>query len=146
MELRRTVAPQRDVFTTLARHEDLEIGAAADAYFADLVDYTLRLTDTVDTMRDRLGTALDSYLTLQSNALNETMRRLTALTAVLSLPMIVSGIYGMNFHVMPFLDWEWGFWFAIVLTGVSMAATLLWFRKSGSVVAEAFAGTGAEDI
>jgi magnesium transporter len=119
VELRRAITPQRDVFTTLARHEEFATGPVA-AYFTDLVDYSLRVTDTIDTLRDRLGTALDSYLTLQSNALNETMKRLTGVTILLTLPMIISGIYGMNFDSIPELHWGYGYAWALGLIVVTM--------------------------
>jgi len=130
VELRRVIGPQRDVFTALARHEDPVIGQAVAPYFTDLVDLTLRLTETIDTMRDRLGTALESYLTLQSNALNDTMKRLTALTVMLTLPMIVSGIYGMNFEYMPELQWTHGYLFAWVVILTSMGVAFLLFRHN----------------
>ncbi|MGE3269260.1 MAG: magnesium/cobalt transporter CorA [Chloroflexota bacterium] len=128
-ELRRAVAPPRDVFTALARHDDPNIGGFVGPYFLDLVDLVLRLTDTLDTMRERLGTALDSYLTLQSNALNETMKRLTALTVALTVPMIITGVYGMNFDSIPELHWVWGYPEALVLIVLSVLGTLWWFRR-----------------
>jgi magnesium transporter len=128
-ELRRVVAPPRDVFTTLSRHDDPNVGGFVAPYFMDLVDLTLRLTDTIDTMRDRLGTALDSYLTLQSNALNETMKRLTALTVIFTIPMIVTGMYGMNFDNMPELHWQFGYPFALLVAAIAIGAAVLVFKR-----------------
>lgn len=127
-ELRRIIAPPRDVFTTLARHDEPNVGAAVAPYFTDLVDLILRLTDTIDTLRDRISTALDSYLTLQSNSLNETMKRLTGLTLILSLPMIISGIYGMNFDGMPELHWRFGYPMALGLI-VGSAVLAWWYMR-----------------
>src|SRR5207249_10290635 len=129
-QLRRVVSPQRDVFTTLSRHDDDVLTSQTDPYFTDLVDLVLRLTDTIDTTRDRLAAALDSFLTLQSNALNETMKRLTALTVILTLPMIVSGIYGMNFDVMPELRWTFGYPYALGLIVVAAGAAYWLFRRN----------------
>lgn len=128
-ELRRVVAPPRDVFTSLARHDDPNVGGFVGPYFTDLVDLILRLTDTIDTMRERLGTALDSYLTLQSNALNETMKRLTALTVIIMLPTIITGIYGMNFDAMPELRWGLGYPFALSLIAVLMLGSWIYFKR-----------------
>jgi magnesium transporter len=128
-ELRRVIAPPRDVFTTLSRHDDPNVGGFVAPYFMDLVDLILRLTDTIDTMRDRLGTGLDSYLTLQSNALNETMKRLTALTVIFTIPMIVTGVYGMNFDAMPELHWGLGYPFALALAAIASGAAV-WVFKS----------------
>lgn len=128
-ELRRVVAPPRDVFTALARHDDPNVGGFVSPYFLDLVDLVLRLTDTIDTMRDRLGTALDSYLTLQSNALNETMKRLTAVTVLFMIPTIVTGVYGMNFEQLPELHWTFGYPFALGLIGLSVGAAFWLFKR-----------------
>ncbi|MCC6179278.1 MAG: magnesium/cobalt transporter CorA [Chloroflexi bacterium] len=128
-ELRRVVAPPRDVYTSLARHDDPNVGGFVGPYFTDLVDLILRLTDTIDTMRERLGTALDSYLTLQSNALNESMKRLTAVTVMIMLPTIVSGVYGMNFDVMPELHWDGGYPFALGLMALLVFVAWLVFRR-----------------
>lgn len=130
VELRRVITPMRDVFTNLARHEDLVIGNVLAPYFTDLVDLVLRVTDTIDTLRDRLATALETYLTLQSNELNNTMKRLTALTVVLMVPTLVAGVYGMNFDAMPELHWPLGYPFALVLMAASAGAALWLFRRS----------------
>ncbi|MCC6175292.1 MAG: magnesium/cobalt transporter CorA [Chloroflexi bacterium] len=124
---RRAVAPQRDVFIALSRRDDPRLDARTDAYFLDLVDFVLRQTDTVDSIRDRLGAVLDSYLTLQSNSLNQTMKRLTALTVILTLPMIVSSIYGMNFDFMPELHWKFGYPYAlgVMAAAIGVAAWIL---------------------
>ncbi|MFN8523847.1 MAG: magnesium/cobalt transporter CorA [Chloroflexota bacterium] len=127
IELRRTLGPQRDVFTALARHDTVGVAESA-AYFSDLVDLVLRVTDTVDTMRDRLAAALESYLTLQSNSLNVTMKRLTAITVVVQVPLIIAGIYGMNFQHMPELEWELGYPLAVLLMLVTAVASMALFK------------------
>lgn len=130
IELRRAMAPQRDVFSALSRHDAPISDRSTAAYFTDLVDLILRLTDTVDTMRDRLGAALDSYLTIQSNALNETVKRLAALTVIMTVPMIISGIYGMNFQFMPELGWMYGYPFALGLIVTAVSAAVYLFRRN----------------
>lgn len=130
MELRRAMVPQRDVFSALARHDAPVSDRNTSAYFTDLVDLILRLSDTVDTMRDRLSAALDSYLTIQSNALNETVKRLAALTVIVTVPMVISGIYGMNFRVMPELEWAYGYPFALGLIVVAVTVAVYLFRRN----------------
>lgn len=128
IELRRVLAPQRDVFATMARHETLGGGNVASAYFTDLVDLVLRLAETVDTLRERLSAALESYLTLQSNDLNVTMKRLTALTLMVAVPTLIAGIYGMNFRLMPELDWQLGYAFALGMMVAAALSMLLIFK------------------
>ena len=127
--LRRVLGPQRDVFNLLARRDDPVVDQTLVPYFTDVVDLLLRLTDTVDTQRELLSAALESYLTLQSNALNEIMKRLTALTVTIMLPTLIAGVYGMNFTLTPSQDAPWAFWYAIGLMVLVAAATLVWFRR-----------------
>ena len=68
----------------------------------------LRLLDELETNRDILGGLLESYLSQASNRMNAVMKRLTAL-AMIGLPFtVVSGYFGMNFEVMPWLKQPWG--------------------------------------
>jgi magnesium transporter len=93
-------------------------------------------------MRELLGVALDSYLSIQSNCLNETqlhlndtshrlnesVRRLTALTIAITAPTLIAGVYGMNFERMPELRWEYGYPFALALMVLAALGILAAFR------------------
>jgi len=130
IQLRKVLGPERDAFILLSRR-DIPIADKTTApYFSDVVDLLLRLTDTVDTFRDLLGAALDSYLSIQSNSLNEIMKRLTALTVIVMVPTLIAGIYGMNFHHIPELEWEYGYPYAVALMlGTALAAILFFWKK-----------------
>jgi magnesium transporter len=128
VQLRRVLGPERDLFNLLARRAEPAQRAIAP-YFNDVVDLLLRLTDSVDALRDLLGAALESYLTVQSNSLNETMRRLTALTVALMVPTLIAGVYGMNYELTPSNEWTGGFWFAVGLMVLCASGALTWFRR-----------------
>ena len=71
---------------------------------------------------------LDAYLTAVSNRLNETMKRLTVIGAVFAALTVITGVYGMNFDVMPELHWKYGYpmiW-AVML---AVTAGLIWYFK-----------------
>ena len=59
---------------------------------------------------------------------NDTVKVLTIASVVGVPPILVVGIYGMNFKYMPELNWSWGYPFALVLVAISMALPLLWFK------------------
>jgi magnesium transporter len=128
IQMRRILGPERDVFVQLAHRDESLFDPGMAPYFSDVVDLLLRLIDTVDSMRDLLSAALESYLTIQSNNLNEIMKRLTALTVTLMVPTLIAGIYGMNFQLTPSNEWIGGFWFAVAAMLVLSVATLAWFR------------------
>ncbi|MDH7569067.1 MAG: magnesium/cobalt transporter CorA, partial [Armatimonadota bacterium] len=93
--LRRLVAPERDVLNVLMRREIPVVSAPSMVYFQDVYDHLVRLTDTIDSLRDLLTSALDAHLSVVSNRLNQVMRTLTALSAVLMSAGLIAGIYGM---------------------------------------------------
>jgi magnesium transporter len=129
IQMRRILGPERDVFSVLAHRDDPLFDRGMSPYFSDVVDLLLRLIDTVDTMRDLLSAALESYLTIQSNNLNEIMKRLTALTVTLMVPTLIAGVYGMNFEHMPELGWTFGYPLALLVMFGLAVAILLFFRR-----------------
>jgi magnesium transporter len=113
--LRRVVAPERDVLNVLLRQETPIFKQEGILYMQDVYDHLVRVTDTVDTYRDLLSSALDSYLSLQSNQLNQLVKTLTLSSILLMACSLIAGIYGMNFDYMPELHWPLGYPFALVL-------------------------------
>ncbi len=79
--------------------------------------------------RDIMSGTMDAFASIISNNLNITMKVLTSLTMVLSVPTIIASLWGMNVQV-PFADTSMGFWFVIVLTVVcSLIAFLFMYKK-----------------
>ena len=127
--LRRIVAPERDVLNVLLRRE-LPIFEPPDvAYLQDVYDHIVRVTDNIDTYRDLLSSALDSYLSLQSNHLNQIVKVLTIASIILMAASLVTGFYGMNFKNMPELNWSIGHLWALFLIVVITVGLALYFKR-----------------
>ena len=107
--LRRTATPLRDVFNTMLRREQPVFPRETHVYFQDVFDHIIRVADTIDTLRDMLGSTMDAYLSIQGNRMNMIMKRLTSVATVLMSVTLVAGIYGMNFKYMPELEWRFGY-------------------------------------
>jgi magnesium transporter len=105
--------------------------AGMGEYFRDVYDHLIRLNQTIDSTRDMVITATSVNLSLIALAENETTKRLAAYAALVAVPTMVAGIYGMNFKHMPELDWIWGY--PLALASMVCADVYLWFRfkKSG---------------
>nr|MBA2263664.1 magnesium and cobalt transport protein CorA [Chloroflexota bacterium] len=129
LELRRILAPMRDVANQLLRRDVDLVGPSALPYYQDLYDHLVRVLDQLDVYRDLLATVLDARLTVASNSLNAIMKRLTAFTVILMVPTLIAGIYGMNFDRMPELDWPLGYPFALGLMALAVVAAVAWFRS-----------------
>jgi magnesium transporter len=100
-------------------------------YFRDVYDHLGRINQTIDGIRDGITTAMSvslSFIQLQDN---EMTKRLASYAALVAVPTMIAGIYGMNFKHMPELDWTFGYPMAIgAMVGID--AFLAWrFRKAG---------------
>ena len=129
LEMRRAVAPARDVFNAFTRRELPLLGEHSFTYFQDVYDHVLRVTDSIDAFRDILSSVIDVHLTLMSNNLSQTVRTLTVVSIILMTLALIAGIYGMNFENMPELTWRYGYFTVLGLMatiGITLAAI---FRK-----------------
>ncbi len=100
--IRKILGPMRDAFNELIRDgEDGDIFTRSEqtrAYFTDVFDHVLRLTDFVDTYRDMLSGSLDAFQSSLANRLNQNMQRLTVAATVLATATLITGFFGMNLH------------------------------------------------
>lgn len=115
LNLRRILAPEREVLNTLIRRDEPVLGEETLPYFQDVYDHVMRVLDTVDLNRDQLSGLLDAHLSVVSNRLNTVMKRMTALATILMSVNLVASNYGMNFKLMPEEEWAYGYPFALTL-------------------------------
>ena len=122
--LRRSIWPMREVVNAMARDESSFVTSEVKIFLRDLYDHTVHVIDSVETMRDIITGTLDIYLSSVSNRLNEVMKVLTVMSSIFIPLTFIVGVYGMNFHYMPELEWHWGYpavWVAMLV----ISATLL---------------------
>ena len=127
--LRRAVTPLRDVFNTLLRREQPIFSRETHTYFQDVFDHLIRVADTIDTLRDMVGSMMDAYLSISGNRMNLVMKRLTSIATILMSVTLVAGIYGMNFDYMPELKWRYGYVGALLSMLVVGLAIYSHFRR-----------------
>ncbi|HEX6135573.1 MAG TPA: magnesium transporter CorA family protein [Longimicrobiales bacterium] len=128
LRFRGVVGPTRDVFASLLRRDLPFLNPDLLPYFQDVRDHAVRVTEEIDTLRELLSTAVEAQFAVTSNKLNQTVRMLTGWSIILMSMALVTGIYGMNFTVMPELGWRLGYPFALVLMFAVGAALVLFFR------------------
>ena len=107
------------------------ICAGLHDYFRDVYDHLLRLKQSIDNLRDMVTTAASMNLSLITISESEVTKRLAAYGALLAVPTMVAGIYGMNFRAMPELDWPWGYPVVLAFMVVVDLYLVHRFRKVG---------------
>mgnify|MGYP001024552499 CR=1 FL=1 len=107
------------------------VTAPLTPYFRDIMDHVIRTTELNDNIRDLLTSARELQLAQVANRQNVVMKQLTAWAAIILIPTLIAGIYGMNFRHMPELDWRLGYPMALVMMVASAVLPLLWFKKRG---------------
>lgn len=125
------VAPLCAAIDEITREELTVVPDGLDQYLRDVHDHLRRIEGRIAAFRELLGSALHANLTQLSVRQNEDMRKISAWVAILAVPTMIAGIYGMNFEHMPELTWRFGYPAVLVLI-LSLCAYLYWrFRRAG---------------
>jgi magnesium transporter len=106
---------------------DVELGP----YFRDIHDHLRRETARIEIQRDLLSEVLNVNLTRVSVQQNEDMRRISGWVAIVAVPTLLAGLWGMNFENMPELDEWWGYPLALLLMAGSSLFMFRWLRSRG---------------
>ncbi|MER6911368.1 magnesium and cobalt transport protein CorA [Streptomyces sp. NPDC000594] len=131
LELKRAVGPLEAPLRALAASPLPPVGHRIRPYFRDVADHVARLNEQIGTYDALLDSILQAHLAQVTVAQNEDMRRITAWAAIIAVPTMVCGVYGMNFDHMPELRWTYGYPLVI---GVMVTACLVIhrsFRRNG---------------
>ena len=103
----------------------------ARTYFRDVQDHVVRIDQWVDAQRDLLSNLLQANLTQVTVRQNSDMRRISAWVAILAVPTMIAGIYGMNFEHMPELRWQLGYPTVLAVLAVVCSVLYVRFKRSG---------------
>jgi magnesium transporter len=131
LELKRAVVPLSRPITDLATRPIRVVDQEIQAYFRDVSDHLLRVTEQIAAFDDLLNSILQAHLAQVSVAQNEDMRKITAWAALIAVPTMVCGVYGMNFEFMPELHWKFGYAWAIGVIGVACFFLHRGFKRNG---------------
>ncbi|MEO8165619.1 MAG: magnesium/cobalt transporter CorA [Betaproteobacteria bacterium] len=126
--VRRAAWPLREVVNGLQRSESALLRASNAAYYRDLNDHIMLVTDGVDTFRDLLNGMLDSYYSTITTRTNSVMKVLTLFSAIFMPLTFITGVFGMNFRNFPELDWRYGFQGSLIMMAVVIILMIAIFK------------------
>ncbi len=131
LEFGKAATPLADALTKLKTLDHPVLNDELRRYFADTTDDVRHVVDQVMTDRELLTGALEANLTQVSVRQNEDMRKMSAWVAILAVPTMIAGIYGMNFKRMPELDSRYGYYVVMGVIAVICLTLYRQFKKSG---------------
>ncbi|MHB8779142.1 MAG: magnesium/cobalt transporter CorA [Anaerolineales bacterium] len=133
LAMRRILLPQREVLNKMARDDYQVIDQKDRVFYRDIYDHLVRLHDVNESLRDLVGGAMDTYLSVINNRMNEVMKTLTIITTLFMPLTFVTGFFGMNFFAAnpPYEGWTlptvfYGTLGLMLLTPVFM---FFWMRR-----------------
>lgn len=125
-ELKHAVFPLMEAVGKLFGGRVPAIAQHTQEYFRDIYDHLYRINQSIDGTRDMIGTAIQVNLSLIALSESAVTKKLAAWGAILAVPTMIAGIYGMNFHYMPELDWKWGY--PAIMVFMAMIDTWLFWK------------------
>lgn len=131
LDVKRAVSPLIDICNRLMRFDIKCISPETQPYFRDIYDHAIRINEMVDNTRELLNTALEANFSLISISQNDTSKKFAGWAAIIAVPTMVAGFYGMNFKFMPELEWHYGYYAVIILTIAACSLLYYFFRRSG---------------
>ncbi len=130
-QLRRHLAPAREVLATLANRPSPCLQPETQIYFRDVYDHVVRELEAVETYRDLLSGAMETYFSVISNRMNEVIKAITVIGTVVLPPTLIASAFGMNFRFIPMAGHPLGFWFAwlLMLVVSLLFVAYLWWKR-----------------
>jgi magnesium transporter len=108
-----------------------QVCAGLGEYFRDIYDHLIRINQSIDAARETVNTAIQVALAMVNMGHGEVTKRLAAYAALVAVPTMIAGVYGMNFQYMPELHWKYGYPLAVGLMAVIDVFLFFRFRKAG---------------
>ncbi|MDO8427195.1 MAG: magnesium/cobalt transporter CorA [Deltaproteobacteria bacterium] len=131
MYLRRVVHPQREILRELGSGGYKQICPECRPHFKDVYDHIFMVSQLIESYTDSISSAMEVYLSLASNRLNEILKVLTVIATIMMPLTVLTGVYGMNFVHMPLIESPYGFPLILALMFLIGLGMLAYFKRKG---------------
>lgn len=127
--LRRSILPLREESRKFRQKEFLLIQSGTYSFLDDVFDHLMHLSQTLEGFRDLIASLIELQMSVNSNKMNNVMKTLTIFAAIFMPLTFIAGIYGMNFHYMPELAWNWGYPVVMIVMFLVAGFMLLYMKR-----------------
>jgi len=131
LDLRRTILPMRDLLYRVLNSYRFSLNKSERAYFGDIYDHLLKLTEMVESNRELTADMRDSYMAMSSSRMNGIMMTLTIVSTIFIPLTFIAGVYGMNFDNMPELHGQYSYFIVLGIMIIVVIAMLTIFKHKG---------------
>ncbi len=131
LDFNRAAAPLVEPVDRLAKGHYDQVHPEVRAYFGDVNDHLIRVHEQLESYRDLLTSILEANLAQITVRQNQDVRTISAIVAIVAVPTMIAGIYGMNFEHMPELSWTFGYPLVLVLMVSICFGVYRYFKKVG---------------
>jgi magnesium transporter len=128
MNVRRALITNRDLVDVISGGYSKYVSSKNNSWLSELRIEMGQVVSISEMLRDRLTGAMEMYMGSISNKLNDIMKGFTVIASLLLLPMLISGIWGMNFSKIPFYENPIGFFVPLIIMVVSIILMVSWFK------------------
>ena len=131
LEFIRATGPLAEPINRLALGHYGQVHPEMRSYFRDVGDHLVRVHEQLENQRALLTSVLTANLTQVSVQQNEDVRKISAAVAIIAVPTMIAGIYGMNFEHMPELKWTFGYPLVLALMAAICLGLYRYFKRAG---------------
>jgi magnesium transporter len=124
----RLVVPMREAVSGLMRRDQSAVSSELYPYYQDVYDHLLRVSESTDSLRDLVSTIVETNLSLRDFRQNQVMRKVTSWAAIVAVPTLITGWYGMNVPY-PGSGESWGVIVSAAIVVLASSALFLLFRR-----------------
>jgi magnesium transporter len=126
----RLVVPMREIVSGLLRRENSAVTDAIYPYYQDVYDHVLRVSEATDALRDLIAGIVEANLSLRDYRTNQIAKQVTSWAAIIAVPTLITGWYGMNVPY-PGFGKPWGVWVAAALVVSLSGGLYVVFKRRG---------------
>ncbi len=128
VQFHRLAVPMREAVSSLMRREQSAVAEELYPYFQDVYDHILRVSESTDALRDLIATIVETNISLRDFRQNQVMKKVTSWAAIIAVPTLITGFYGMNVPYPGFAE-VWGVWVFFIATFAISGSLYLTFKR-----------------